>query len=69
MAHLATSGLRRSERLALSAQPASIVTVLVGHGLRLLGIGAVIGLSTALTGTRYIEALNRPLVRRTSNST
>jgi putative ABC transport system permease protein len=43
-------------RLALGAQPASIVTLLLGQGLRLLGIGAAIGLTAALIGTRYIEA-------------
>jgi ABC-type antimicrobial peptide transport system permease subunit len=36
--------------------PASIVTLLLGQGLRLLGIGVAIGLTGALLGTRYIEA-------------
>jgi ABC-type antimicrobial peptide transport system permease subunit len=57
MAHVATQ--RTPEigiRLAMGAQPASIVTLLVGQGLRLLGIGAAIGLAGALGGTRYIEA-------------
>lgn len=57
MAHVATE--RTSEvgiRLALGAQPGSIVTLLVGQGLRLLGIGLAIGLSGALLGTQYIEA-------------
>jgi putative ABC transport system permease protein len=57
MAHVATQ--RTPEigiRLAMGAQPASIVTLLVGQGLRLLGIGAAIGLAGALVGTRYIEA-------------
>jgi predicted permease len=43
-------------RLAMGAQPASIVTLLLGQGLRLLGIGVAIGLTGALLGTRYIEA-------------
>ena len=30
--------------------------LLLGQGLRLLGIGAAIGLTAALIGTRYIEA-------------
>jgi putative ABC transport system permease protein len=57
MAHVATQ--RTPEigiRLAMGAQPASIVTLLVGQGLRLLGIGAAIGLVGAFVGTRYIEA-------------
>jgi FtsX-like permease family len=43
-------------RLAMGAQPASIVTLLLGQGLRLLGIGVAIGFTGALLGTRYIEA-------------
>jgi putative ABC transport system permease protein len=43
-------------RLAMGARPASIVSLLLGLGLRLLGIGTAIGLSVALLGTRYIEA-------------
>ena len=43
-------------RLAMGAQPLSIVTLLLGQGLRLLGIGLAIGLTGALLGTRYIEA-------------
>jgi predicted permease len=57
LAHAATQ--RTPEigiRLAMGAQPASIVTLLVGEGLRLLGIGVAIGLAGALLGTRYIEA-------------
>ena len=57
MAHAANQ--RTTEigiRLALGAQPASIVTLLLGQGLRLLGVGAAIGLTVALVGTRYIEA-------------
>jgi predicted permease len=57
MAHVATQ--RTPEigiRLAIGAQPASIVTLLLGQGLRLLGIGMAVGLTGALLGTRYIEA-------------
>ena len=57
MAHVATQ--RTPEiciRLAMGAQPASIVTLLLAQGLRLLGIGVAIGLTGALLGTRYIEA-------------
>jgi predicted permease len=57
LAHVATQ--RTPEigiRLAMGAQPASIVSLLLGEGLRLLGIGAAIGLTGALLGTRYIEA-------------
>jgi predicted permease len=57
MAHVAAE--RTPEigiRLAVGAQPASIVTLLLGQGLRLLGIGVAIGLTGALLGTRYIEA-------------
>jgi putative ABC transport system permease protein len=57
MAHAASQ--RTAEigiRLAMGAQPASIVSLLLGQGLRLLGIGLAIGLTGALLGTRYIEA-------------
>lgn len=57
MAHAATQ--RTPEigiRLAMGAQPASIVSLLLGQGLRLLAIGTAIGLTAALLGTRYIEA-------------
>jgi predicted permease len=57
MSHAAT--LRTPEigiRLAMGAQPASIVTLLVKQGIRLLAIGLAIGLTGALLGTRYIEA-------------
>lgn len=57
MAHVATQ--RTPEigiRLAMGAQPASIVTLLLGQGLRLLGIGVAICLTGALLVTRYIEA-------------
>ena len=57
MAHVATQ--RTPEigiRLAMGAQPVWIVTLLLGQGLRLLGIGVAIGLTGALVATRYIEA-------------
>ena len=43
-------------RVAMGAQPPSIVTLLLGQGLRLLAIGAATGLTGALFATRYIEA-------------
>jgi ABC-type antimicrobial peptide transport system permease subunit len=57
MAHLTSQ--RTPEiglRLAMGARPSSVVALLVGQGLRLLGIGAAAGLTGALMGTRYIEA-------------
>jgi predicted permease len=57
MAHAANQ--RRAEigiRLALGARPASIVSLLVGQGLRLLGVGTAVGLAGAFLGTRYIES-------------
>lgn len=50
----ADAGNRNSPRHG--AQPASIVSLLLGQGLRLPGIGVAIGLTGALLGTRYIEA-------------
>jgi hypothetical protein len=58
MAHVANQ--RRLEigiRLAMGAQRGSIVSLLLRQGVRLLGIGAAIGLTGALAGTRFIEAL------------
>jgi predicted permease len=43
-------------RLAMGAQPASIVRLLLAQSVRLLGIGAAIGLTGALVGTRYIQS-------------
>jgi ABC-type antimicrobial peptide transport system permease subunit len=43
-------------RLAIGAQRASIVTLLMGRGVRLLAIGLAIGLSIAAASTRYVEA-------------
>jgi predicted permease len=57
MAHAATE--RTGEigiRLAMGAPPVSIVSLLLGPGLRLLAIGASIGLMGALVATRFIEA-------------
>jgi putative ABC transport system permease protein len=57
MAHVATQRTREiGVRLAIGAQPASIVTLLLRHGLRLLLIGTAIGLMGARIGTRYIGA-------------
>ena len=57
MAHAANQ--RTAEigiRLAIGARPASIVNLLLGQGLRLLGLGTAVGLAGAFLGTRYIEA-------------
>jgi ABC-type antimicrobial peptide transport system permease subunit len=43
-------------RLAMGAPPTSVVALLMGQGLRMLGIGAIIGVAVALLGTRYIAA-------------
>jgi putative ABC transport system permease protein len=55
MAHLA--GQRRTEigiRVALGARPSSIFALILGEGLRLVAIGAVLGLTGALAATRLI---------------
>jgi predicted permease len=57
MAHLASQ--RTTEigiRLAMGAQPASILGLLLGQGLRLMVIGSALGLAGALLGTRYLES-------------
>ena len=57
MSHLA--GQRRTEigiRLALGAKPTSILSLILGEGLRLVGIGAVLGLVAALLATRWVES-------------
>ncbi len=57
MAYVATQ--RTTEigiRLAMGAQRASIVTLVIWRGVRLLAIGVAMGLTGALIGTRYIEA-------------
>jgi putative ABC transport system permease protein len=58
MEHVATQ--RRGEigiRLALGAAPGSIFSLILGEGLRLVGIGTAIGLTAALATTRYIQTL------------
>ena len=57
IAHMA--GQRRTEigiRLALGAKPASILSLILGEGLRLVAIGAAIGLATALAASRWLES-------------
>ena len=57
MAHLA--GQRRTEigiRLALGARPTTILSLILGEGLRLVAIGAVIGLAAALVASRLLES-------------
>ena len=57
MAHAAVQRLPEiGVRLALGAQPASIVALLLGQGLRLLAIGVAIGLTGAFLGSSYLEA-------------
>ena len=57
MAHVAAERTQEiGIRLAIGAQPISIVTLLVGQGVRLLAIGMTVGLTGALSVTRYIEA-------------
>jgi predicted permease len=54
-----TANQRRPEigiRLAVGARPVSILTLLLGQGMRLLAIGVALGLTAALVGTRYVEA-------------
>ena len=57
LAHVVTS--RRAEigvRVALGAHPRLIVRMVLLQGLRLVAIGAVIGLVAALAATRYVES-------------
>jgi predicted permease len=57
MAHAASQRTREiGIRLAMGAQPSSILTLLLAQGLRLLGIGVALGLTGAFAGSRYIEA-------------
>ena len=57
MAHAAVQRMPEiGVRLALGAQPASIVALLLGQGLRLLAIGVAIGLTGAFLGSSYLEA-------------
>ncbi len=44
-------------RLALGATPATVLREILGGGLRLTGLGLIIGLGAALALTRYLEAL------------
>jgi predicted permease len=56
MAH--TASQRKAEigiRLALGATPASIVSMILGDGLRLVVTGAVLGLAGALGASRFVE--------------
>jgi len=44
-------------RMALGAQPRDVVADVMGQGLRLAGLGVVIGLGLALAGTRLLRSL------------
>jgi predicted permease len=57
MAHVGTERTQEiGIRLAMGAQPSSILTLLLTQGLRLLGTGVVIGIAGAWLGTRYIAS-------------
>ena len=56
MAHLA--GQRTSEigiRMALGAEPASILRLMLRDGFRLVALGSFIGLAGALSGARFVQ--------------
>jgi predicted permease len=57
MAHLA--GQRTTEmgiRLALGARPSSIMMLVISEGLRLVGLGAALGLAGAFAGSRQLQS-------------
>jgi putative ABC transport system permease protein len=44
-------------RVALGAEPRRVVRLVVGQGARLVGLGLLLGVAGALTGSRFVEAL------------
>jgi putative ABC transport system permease protein len=44
-------------RQALGAEPRSILSLVIGQGMRTAGIGVVLGLAGALALTRYLQSL------------
>jgi len=44
-------------RMALGAQPHTVVSLMIGQGLRLALVGAVIGIAAALALTRVVRSL------------
>jgi putative ABC transport system permease protein len=44
-------------RLALGAQPANLLTLVLSDGLKLVGVGAAVGITVALLLTRFLETL------------
>jgi putative ABC transport system permease protein len=44
-------------RMALGAQPRDVIADVMGQGLRLAGLGVVIGIGLALAGTRLLSSL------------
>ncbi len=54
-----TVELRRQEigvRMALGATPGDVMSLILGEGLRMAGLGAILGLLFALAGGRWIES-------------
>jgi ABC-type antimicrobial peptide transport system permease subunit len=57
MSYLVTQGTREiGLRMALGAQPRDILTLVVGHGLLLAGIGVALGLAGAAAATRVMKS-------------
>ena len=44
-------------RMALGAQPRDVIADILGHGLRLAGVGIVVGIGLALAATRMLRSL------------
>lgn len=44
-------------RVALGARPADVARLVVGEGLRLLGLGVVLGLAVAVAATRALGSM------------
>jgi predicted permease len=58
LAYLVTQRTREiGVRVALGARPSSVLTMIVGRGLRLAGIGVVVGIAAALALTRVMQGV------------
>jgi putative ABC transport system permease protein len=44
-------------RMALGAQPRDVIADVMGQGLRLAGLGVVVGIGMALAGTRLLNSM------------